>query len=72
MVLAKKISEPWPAGPPSLAGHHRPLYNGTAGGWRAGRNQERARHSEGIFLTKPEIHHREGSNPGPGGTTRKP
>jgi hypothetical protein len=34
--------------------------------------QERAGHNEGIFLTKPEIRHRGGSNPGPGGATRKP
>jgi hypothetical protein len=33
-----------------------PLCNGPAGGWRAGyRSRERAGHSEGIFLTKPEI-----------------
>jgi hypothetical protein len=35
MVPAEKIPEPWP---PSLAGRHRPLYNGPAGGWRAGCN----------------------------------
>jgi hypothetical protein len=29
-------------------------------------------HNEGIFLTKPEIRPRGGSNPGPGGATRKP
>jgi hypothetical protein len=58
-------------GPLSLAGRHCPL-NGPARGWRAGRNQERARHKERIFLTKPEIRPSRGSNPGPEGATRKP
>jgi hypothetical protein len=53
MVSTEKKS-PNP-GSPSLAGHHRPLCNGPAGGWRAGRNQERAGHNEGIFLTMHEI-----------------
>jgi hypothetical protein len=69
MVPAEKIPEPWP---PSLASRHRPLYNGPAEGWRAGRNPGVVGHSEGIFLTKPKIRPRGGSNPGPGGATRKP
>jgi hypothetical protein len=32
--------------------------------------RERAGHNEGIFLTKPEIRPRGGSNLGPGGATR--
>jgi hypothetical protein len=35
MVLTEKIFETCP---PSLADRHRPLCNGPAGGWRAGRN----------------------------------
>ena len=50
IVSAEKIREPWP---PSLANCHRPLCNGPAGGWRAGRNSRAGRHIEGIFLTKP-------------------
>jgi hypothetical protein len=38
MVPAKKIPEPSPPPPPTLAGRHRPLCNGPTGGWRAGRN----------------------------------
>jgi hypothetical protein len=40
MVRAKKNPETCPPPPPhtSLAGRHRPLYTGPAGGWRAGRN----------------------------------
>jgi hypothetical protein len=53
MVSTEKKS-PNP-GSPSQAGRHRSLYNGPAGGWRAGRKQERAGYSEGIFLTMPEI-----------------
>jgi hypothetical protein len=49
MVPAEKIQEPWP---PSLAGRHRPLCNGPAEGWRAGRNQERTGHNEGIFFNQ--------------------
>jgi hypothetical protein len=69
MVLAEKIPEPWS---PSLAGRHRPLCNGSAGGWRAGRNPGACGAQRRDFLTKPKIRPRGGWNLGPGGTTWKP
>jgi hypothetical protein len=43
------------------------------GGWHAGDGtREQTRHSERIFLTRPEIHPTRGSNPRPRGATRKP
>jgi hypothetical protein len=42
-------------GPPSLAGCHRPLCNGPAGGWRARRNPGAGRSQRGDFLIEPEI-----------------
>jgi hypothetical protein len=52
MVPAEKIPEPCP---PSLEGRHRPLYNGPAIWWRAGRNTGAGRAQQEDFLTKPEI-----------------
>jgi hypothetical protein len=49
MVPAEKIPEPWP---PSLAGRHRPLCNGPAGGWRAGRNSGAGRAQRGDFFNQ--------------------
>jgi hypothetical protein len=49
MVPAEKILEPWP---PSLAGRHRPLCNGPAGGWRAGRNPRAGGAQRGDFFNQ--------------------
>jgi hypothetical protein len=64
MVSVEKILKLYP---PSLAGRYCPLCNGPFGGWHVERNPGAAGHIERIFLTKPE-----GSNPKPGGATRKP
>jgi hypothetical protein len=53
--------------PPSRAGRHRPFCNDPAEGWHAGRNPGAGGAQPGDFLTKPEIRHRGGSNPGPRG-----
>jgi hypothetical protein len=40
--------------PPSLAGRHRPLCNGPAGGWRAGRNPEAGGAQRGDFFNQAQ------------------
>jgi hypothetical protein len=69
MVSPRKTPNP---GPPLLAGHHRPPWNGPAAGWRTGRNPRAGEAQRRHFLTKSEIRPRRGSNPGPGNATRKP
>jgi hypothetical protein len=69
MVPAEKIPNP---SPPSLAGRHCPLCNSQPEGGEQDVTREQAEHNEEIFLTKPEIRPRGGSNPVPGGATRKP
>jgi hypothetical protein len=71
-IPVEKTSEPWP---PITNGPATTAHSATAqaGGWRAGDGtRERMRHSEGIFLTRPEICPTRRSNPRPRGATREP
>jgi hypothetical protein len=52
IVPAEKIPEPFP---PSLAGRYRPLCNGSAGGWRTGRNPGVGGAQRGDFLPSPKF-----------------
>jgi hypothetical protein len=68
----EKTPEPWP---PITSRPATTAYSTTAqvGGWCAGdRTRERTRHSERIFLMRPEIRPTRGSNPRPRGATREP
>jgi hypothetical protein len=68
----EKTPEHWP---PITSGPTTTAHSATAqtGGWRVGdRTRERTRHSEGIFLTRPEIRPMRGSNPRPRGATWEP
>jgi hypothetical protein len=49
MVPSEKIPNP---SPPSLAGHHCPLCNSPAGGWRAGRNPRAGGAQRGDFFNQ--------------------
>jgi hypothetical protein len=72
MAPAEKTPEPPP--PPSLTGQST-AHSATAqleGSAQDSDPRERVGHSEGIFLTKPEICPQGRSNPGPRGVTRKP
>jgi hypothetical protein len=71
-VPVEKTPEPWP---PITNGPATTAHSATAqaGGWRTrDRTQERTRHNEGIFLTRPEIRPTRGSNLRPRGATREP
>jgi hypothetical protein len=71
-VPVEKIPEPCP---PIINGPATTAHSATAQarGWHAGDGtQERTRHSEEIFLTRPKIRPTKGSNPRPRGATREP
>jgi hypothetical protein len=71
-VPIEKTPEPWP---PITNGPTTTAHSATAqaGGWRLGdETREWMRHSERIFLMRPEIHPTRGSNPRPRGATREP
>jgi hypothetical protein len=71
-VPVEKTTKLWP---PITNGSATTVHSATVqiGWWRAGdRTRERTRHSEGIFLTRPEIRPTKGSNLRPQGATQEP
>jgi hypothetical protein len=69
-IPAEKIPEHWPLITSGAVTAHSATAQPKGGAQDVTR--ERVRHIEGIFLNKPEIHPRRGSNPRPEGVTWKP